>query len=66
MCRSSTLNLEAKAGHASLVLVDDGLAIARWVIRFREQHAVVSLGLFVLAYTAWLTESMLIWTECGG
>ncbi len=52
--RSSVLELEAKTGHASLVLVDNGLALARGISRLGEQHAVVSQRFFVFAHTAWL------------
>ncbi|KAH8165186.1 hypothetical protein CIB48_g3044 [Xylaria polymorpha] len=55
------LDLEAESGHAGLVLVDDGLAIARGIVRLREEHAVVSTRLLVFAHTAWLhNESTLI------
>lgn len=46
--------LEAKPGHASLILVDDGLAIARGIVRLGEEHAIVTLRFLVLAHAAWL------------
>lgn len=42
------------AGHAGLVLLDEGLAIGGRVVGFGEEHALVALGLFFLAHATGL------------
>lgn len=50
----SSLDLEAKSGHASLVLLDRGLALLFRVIGLREKHAVIASGLLGFADAAGL------------
>lgn len=51
---STSLNLESVSSHAGLVLLDQGLALLRGVIGFREQHAVIPGGLLGLTDAAGL------------
>ena len=48
------LDLEAKSGHASLVLLDRGLALLLRVFGLGEEHAVIAGGLLGFADTAGL------------
>jgi hypothetical protein len=52
------LDLEPIPCHTGFVLFDQGFALLRWVISFREEHAVVSRCLLWFAYAAWLTEGI--------
>lgn len=61
----SVLYLEAKPGHASLILVDDRLAIVRGIVRLREQHAIVALRFLILAHAAWLHKRCVLITDYG-
>jgi hypothetical protein len=46
--------------HATPILVNHVSAVLLRIVRLREQHTVVSAGLFVFAYAAWLeVESVL-------
>lgn len=49
-----SLDLEAVASHAGLVLLDQGLALLCGVVGLGEEHAVIAGGLFGLANAAWL------------
>lgn len=51
------LDLEPVAGHACLVLGDEVGALLLRVIRCREEHAFVALGLLVGAHAAGLVTS---------
>lgn len=46
--------VEAEACHAALVLVDRGSAVLLSVVGFAEEHALITDGLFLFAYAAWL------------
>jgi hypothetical protein len=48
------LDLETKAGHAGLVLVDGRLALLGGIIGFGKEHAVIAGGLLILADAAGL------------
>ena len=50
----SSLNLEAKSSHASLVLLDRGLALLLRVLGLGEEHAVVASSLLGFANAAGL------------
>ena len=45
---------EAEACHAALVLVDRAGAVLLGVVGFAEEHALITDGLFLFAYAAWL------------
>jgi hypothetical protein len=51
---SKSLNLEAKASHASFVLLDSGLAFLLGIFGLGEKHAVIAGGLLGLADAAGL------------
>lgn len=51
------LDLEAKAGHTALVLLNCGLALLRGIIGLGEKHAVIAGGLLGLANAAGLYRS---------
>jgi hypothetical protein len=51
-----SLDLETIAGHAGLILLNQGFAFLRRIIGFGEEHAIVSRCLFGFAYAAWLIE----------
>lgn len=55
LCRA-TSDLEPEPGHAELVLVYCRLAGLLGVGGGREEHALVALGLFVLAHAAGLSD----------
>ena len=57
---TTSLNLEPVSSHAGLVLLDQGLALLSRVIGFREQHAVIPVGLFGLADAAGLE---MVWSD---
>jgi hypothetical protein len=63
------LDLETKAGHASLVLIDSRLALLGGVIGLGEEHAVIASGLLILADAAGLymcmTGSVMIFADIG-
>lgn len=50
----SSLDLEAKSSHASLVLLDRGLALLLGVFGLGEEHAVIASGLLGFADAAGL------------
>lgn len=50
----SSLDLEAKSGHASLVLLNGGLALLLRVVGLGEKHAVITSGLLGFADAAGL------------
>ena len=47
-------NLEPKARHTRTVLVDHRLAVGGGVLCVGEEHALITLGLFVLAHATGL------------
>lgn len=49
-----SLDLEAKASHAVLVLLDGGLTLLLGIFGLRKQHAVIADLLLVFANAAWL------------
>ena len=52
--RKTVLDLEAEASHAGAVLVYRGHAVLLGVVGLGEKHAVVTLGLLLLAHAAGL------------
>lgn len=52
MIATLRLNRVSVAGHASLVLIDKRLAVCGRVRSLGEEHALIPLGLFFLAYAA--------------
>lgn len=50
----SSLDLETKSGHASLVLLNGGLALLLRVVGLGEKHAVIASGLLGFADAAGL------------
>lgn len=52
--RRHSLDLEAIAEHAGLVLLDHGLALLGGIIGLGEKHAVIAGGLLVFADAAGL------------
>jgi hypothetical protein len=54
LSQKTSLDLEAKSGHASLVLLDRGLALLFRVFGLGEKHAVIASGLLGLTDTAGL------------
>jgi hypothetical protein len=47
--------LKSKACHAAFVLIDCGSAVFLGVFRIAKEHAFVSGGFLIFAYTAWLS-----------
>jgi hypothetical protein len=52
---SHTLDLEPEPSHATPVLIYCRLAVLLGIGGVREKHALVTLGLFILAHTAGLS-----------
>lgn len=63
------LDLETKAGHAGLILIDGRLTLFGGVIGLGEEHAVVASGLLILADAAGLymciTGSVIMSVDVG-
>ena len=59
------LDLVSEAEHAGLVLRDKRLAVGLGVLGVGEEHALVALGLFVLANAAglsqWSVSMLIVW-----
>lgn len=59
------LHFESESLHTASVLVYGGLAVFRGVCGIGEEHAFVSLGLFILADATWLEKGTLSAQERG-
>lgn len=55
--KDQSLDLEAKSGHADLVLFDCGFALLLGVFGLREEHAVIASSLLGFADTAGLKRT---------